>query len=173
MRRLLTIIALILLAGCGGGGGATLSPLPSSGAAPTPETSGPLTLALEVETAGDARRIVLSARDAVDLYQLAATLEYDASRYQLVEAVSGGGLGNAAESYFICEETAPGQLDFAYTRRYYGPGASGEVRLLEVVVNPLAEFALSDFSISDQPGALLARDGAKRELAVTAAGVRQ
>lgn len=173
MRKLLTLFAMILLAGCGGGGQATLSPLPAGRPAPASNDARSLTLKLQAEDAGANRRVVLVATDAVDLYQLAGTLTYDSSRYQLVEAASAGGLGEPDDSYFMCQETEPGRLDFAYTRRFYGPGVTGEVPLLDVVVSPSAQFSLADFAIDDQPGELLARDSAKRELAIVTPEVQQ
>jgi len=175
MRKLLTLLTLLLLAGCGGSGGgsATLVPLPAG--QPQPEVQAPagLTLALTAEPDGADQRVVLTAESAADLYQLAGSLEFDAGRYQLVEAVSGGGLGAAADSYFVCEPTLPGRLDFAYTRRYYGPGASGDVRLLEVLVSPVGTFSLGDFALSDEPDALLARDSARQRIAVTGPEVQR
>ncbi|MCH7471558.1 hypothetical protein IIA79_01200, partial [bacterium] len=67
---------------------------------------------------------------------------------------------------FFSGEPVPGELAFAYTRRYFGPGASGPVDLLSVKITPLDHFTLSDFELDTSPGALIVRDSAKRELVV-------
>ena len=79
---------------------------------------------------------------------------------------SAGGLGGEQDSYFLWEETQPGRIDFAYTRRYFGPGASGDVNLLRVEFESLEETGGPDFALDSSPGALLARDSAKRQFEV-------
>ena len=83
---------------------------------------------------------------------------------------AGGGLGKPPEAYFVWGERTPGRLDFAYTKRFYGPGATGTVPLLSVRVSTRAGFSLGDFTLDTAAGTLLARDSAKREFGVTLAG---
>jgi hypothetical protein len=112
-------------------------------------------------------RVNLHARGATDLYQLAGSLQFDGGRYRVINIEAGGGLGGPEDAYFIGRETRPGNVDFAYTRRAYGAGASGDPWLLSLVVEPQAgELRLGDFSLDETARRLLVRDSHKRALPV-------
>jgi hypothetical protein len=169
MRRIAALLGLLLLAACQGGGGTapTLTPTAPDQVGEPPN---PLQLEITAAEAGDLWRVTLQAPQAQDLYQLAGTLVYDPALYTVATVEAGGGLGGPEESYFVWGERAPGRIDFAYTRRYYGTGASGPAALLSVRVNPIAEFALTDFTLDTSADALLARDSLKRVLEVNLDG---
>ncbi|MBN2081441.1 hypothetical protein JW859_04445 [bacterium] len=163
MKRLLTVLALILLAGCGGGGGAPIQLPDDSG---TAGEVGAVTLQLSARAEDGSWRVVLSAPNATDLYQLAGTLAFDPADYTVVDCRAGGGLGAPEECYFLSGEAIAGELDFAYTRRFHGAGASGDLCLLEVLVQPAAEFRLADFSLATGTEALKVRNSQRQLLRV-------
>lgn len=169
MKRLTALIGLLLLAACQGGGG-TAPTLARATPDPFGAPPGPLQLELNAADTGDQWRVTLQAPQAQDLYQLAGTLLYDPARYSIVTVEAGGGLGGPEESYFVWGQRTPGRIDFAYTRRYHGKGASGPTALLSVRFRPLAGFALADFTLDAAEGALLARDSLKRVLEVSLDG---
>jgi hypothetical protein len=172
MRRSIILISLVVLTGCAGGAmhprvgpGATAGPDgPGSGQA---KTAGELQLQLSAAAEGGAYRLMLSAPNAADIYQIAGTLAYDTSRYTLIATEAGGGLGGPEAAYFLAGETAQGRIAFAYTKRAYGPGASGGVNLLSVRVTPNAGFSLGDFSLDTSAGRLLVRNSKKQAFAVS------
>lgn len=112
-------------------------------------------------------RLMLAARDATDLYQVAGTLSYDPARYDLLNVEAGGGLGGPEDCYFVGGETVQGRVAFAYTKRWHGAGAQGSVNLLSVVIAPRRAFSLADFSVDTGPGQLLLRNSAKQAFAPT------
>lgn len=156
-------VAVVLFVACGGNGSD-----PDS-SAPLPTETGSdrqvLDLGLSSESYGDGtHRVLLHGHGARDLYQIAGTLNYDPALYEIVLVEAGGGLGNPEQSYFIDNRDVPGSLDFAYTRRWHGPGVDGDPLLLSVKVRPLGAFELSDFSIDTSADALRLRDSQKQDL---------
>src|SRR4051812_11195913 len=120
------IILLVLLAGCGGGhrapSGSSQTPAPGgSGNSPTPNAdAGSVRLVLDAKPDGGEWRVNLRAPGASDLYQVGGTLAFDTTKYQVVAVEAGGGLGQPDTSYFVGQETEPGRVAFAYTKRYWG-----------------------------------------------------
>jgi len=172
MRRFLAAILLILAVGCRSGTGTPIPEASSPGVGYTPPATPPSGLELQLNATAeqDSWRITLSAPSATDLYQLAGTLIYEPERYTLRSVEAGGGLGGPQDAYFVWGEHDHGRLDFAYTKRYYGAGFSGQVSLLSIRVNALDGFRLADFRLDTSTGKLLARDSAKRGFAVQLAG---
>jgi len=166
MKRLLTALALVLLAGCGGGGSGTGTTIPLPDDAGTADETGAVTLELSAQAQDGNWRVVLSAPAATDLYQLAGTLAYDPADYTVLDCQAGGGLGAPEECYFLSGEAAAGEVDFAYTRRFHGAGASGDLCLLAVLVQSTGEFRLADFSLETAADQLVVRDSQRRRLAV-------
>jgi len=168
MRRKLVLFFMLLLAGCGSS--EVLAPLEQL-VSPSPDTAGTkaLSLAITALEQDGHWEVMLEAHDAQDLYQIAATVTYDTSGYVIENVSAGGGLGEPASSYFAWGEHQPGQLDFGYTKRYYGAGADGTVLLIKLTVSPVAGFDLGDFAIDTSAGQLLARDSLKHEIAVSIA----
>jgi hypothetical protein len=172
MRFNSTLLGALLLAlvGCGGGdsdairaGGPNSQPVGAS-------EQGDAAIELSTVKEGVNHRVNLHARGALDIYQIAGTLSFDGGRYSVVGIEAGGGLGGPEDAIFLCAESAPGRLDFAYTKRAYGPGVSGDAWLLSVLVEPQAgAFSLGDFSLAEGPGKLLVRDGRKQALSVSVA----
>jgi hypothetical protein len=160
----LCIIAVLLSCpGCGGSSSLATNPnTPGGGARP-----GEAKLALTATAEGSDYRLALSAPGALDLYQIAGTLRFDAQRYTLISAEAGGGLGSPEACLFIGSEIEPGRVAFAYTKRFYGPGANGDISLLTVRITPKAGFKLSDFSLETGPGKLVVRDSKKQVLSVS------
>lgn len=155
MRRLLTLIGIVLLAGCRGGAG-----LDGPAAENNP---GQLQLLLSAVQAGADWDLILSAHQASDLYQIAGALEFDATRYELLSSEAGGGLGGPDDSYFLAEQRQLGRLDFAYTMRFWGSGANGSLELLRLRVRAQNEMHLTDFELRTGPGELIARNGRKQQ----------
>jgi hypothetical protein len=60
---------------------------------------------------------------------------------------------------------------FAYTKRFWGPGADGDVWLVSLRVRPNGTFNAADFSLL-KDAKLLARDSKKRKIEVTAGGAK-
>lgn len=162
-RYLLTLVLLCLMAGCHGNSPSTPNLPDSDGTG----SGGLVQLNLTSQDQDGTWRVTLTAQDASDLYQAAGRLSFPQGEYDVLAVEAGGGLGGPQDCYFAGKETAPGQVDFAYTRRFYGTGVAGEAALLRVVVAPRGKFALKDFRLADEPRLLL-RDSKKRVL--TAAG---
>jgi hypothetical protein len=173
MRIVLLLAVALLLAACGGGSGSRTNQnngaVPPVADAPGGDAAGRVTLALSAARDGELWRVNLKAPQATDLYQVGGTLAFDGGKYEVESIEAGGGLGQPATSYFIGQETAPGRVDFAYTRRFFGPGASGSVWLVSLRVRPTGQFRLSDFRLDEQ-ARLLARDSKKQSLTVTVGG---
>ena len=165
MKRFLMWIALVVLTGCAGSGQS--SRLTEAGLEPTP---GVLPLRLAAEADGDSVVVELNSPAACDLYQLAGGVSFDAAAYSFVSAEPGGAFGEDTESYFAAGETTPGQIDFAYTKRFHGPGVTGEAGLLRLEFEARGTFNAADFAIVTDPTAILARDSAKEPLEVQAGG---
>ena len=164
MKRYILILILVLIAGCQGGAGTSQNPASPSENTGDPAVAGPIDLQLSAMSDGANERVVLTARDARDLYQIASTIVYDPARYEVLSIEAGGGLGMPEDSYFVAGEPESGRIDFAYTKRFSGPGASGDVNLLHIVVRPLDKFRLSDFRMDNAPGTTLVRDSRKRDV---------
>lgn len=169
LRSILISASLLALLGCGGGAN---SPAGAPGAgqlnAPSSGAPGSAALDLSAQREGASYRVNLYAQGASDLYQIAGTLSFDGGRYRVLTVEAGGGLGSPEEAVFLGTESAPGQVDFAYTKRAYGAGYSGDLWLLSVIVEPQAgDFSLGDFSLDQQPGKLLLRDSKKQALSVS------
>jgi hypothetical protein len=162
VRILLIFLLAYLLAGCQGN---------TSGPASTsdPKPGGNQTAALELDAQPQAGnwRVTLAAEGAVDLYQAAGTLVFPPGAYEVLAIEAGGGLGGPQECFFAGKETTPGKVDFAYTRRFYGPGRDGEVALVSIIVAPHGDFSLADFQVDRDQGALLIRDSAKQPIEVS------
>jgi hypothetical protein len=164
-------IAVLLFVACGGGG-------QPSGVNADPQVDhspDQLRSALDLDLSSEALdngiyRILLHGRHAKDLYQIGATLEFDPALYEIVLVEAGGGLGGPHESYFIDGLTKPGKLDFAYTRRWFGDGISGDPLLLSVKVRPLGKFNKQDFRIDTSAAAIRVRDSKKQEMPFTYKG---
>ncbi len=169
MRTLFLSCFLFVLAGCAGGQlHSRLEPgAPAGTGAGQAVTAGAVRLGLSASAEGGQYRVMLSAPQAGDVYQIAGTLKYNAARYTLTATEAGGSLGGPEAAYFVAGETAPGQIAFAYTKRQYGPGASGSLNLLSVRVTPRSGFSLGDFSLDTAPGRLLVRNSKKQAFAVT------
>jgi hypothetical protein len=173
MRRLLAICLLLLISSCGGGGSQRAgSPAVSNGEQPSPgRTAGALKLQLDAVPDGARWRVNLTAPQAADLYQIAGTLEYDQQGLRIVNIEAGGGLGGPEDAYFLSSTDEPGRIDFAYTMRLYGPGASGSVNLVSFVVESAGGANLSAvqlesaFTLPSSPVALRARDSQRRYFA--------
>ena len=110
------------------------------------------------------------AKGATDLYQAAGRVEFPTGQYQVLAVQAGGGLGGPQECYFVGKETDPGQVDFAYTKKFYGPGVDGDAMLVSLVVVPLGQFAQADFSLAGQPGVVV-RNSEKQAIEI-AGGVK-
>jgi hypothetical protein len=153
MRRLLALVPVLFMCACGGG-----SARLGSGNAPEAagQSGGRAALNISARVEGSMWRVDLMAEDAADLYQIAGTLDIDTAvcSVKLVEA--GGGLGGPESAWFVGETDAGSRLDFAYTKRFHGPGASGDLRLLSVVV----ETTRSGLQPADLERAFTLRQGA-------------
>jgi hypothetical protein len=154
MKRLVTLFALLLLAGCQSGSILDAQP---DGQAPEG-----LNLELTAAKAGSGWAVTLHSADATDLYQLAGTIRFDPGKYRMVNSEAGGGLGGPEDCLFLAEEAHPGRMAFAYTRRIWGEGASGDMVLLRLTVEPQGQFSLADFELLTGNDELLARDSHKR-----------
>jgi hypothetical protein len=166
MRRWIAFISLFFLVGCSGGAaGSRLHTNPGGSVAPA--TAGALKLSLSAAPEGGGYRLMLAAPSAQDLYQIAGAVKYDPQRYDLRTVEAGGGLGGPEDCYFVSGETTTGRIAFAYTKKLYGPGASGSVNLLCLRVTPKAGFSLADFSLDLTPGKLLARNSKKQVFAAS------
>lgn len=178
MRFALILSILVLLASCGGGHrtvrGGQQDLLPGSNRAgqpaPNPD-AGSVKLTLTSEQDGSDWRVNLMAPSASDLYQVGGTLTFDSTRYEVVAVEAGGGLGQPEDSYFVGQETSPGRVSFAYTKRFYGAGNSGKLWLLSLRVHPKGSFSAADFKL-DQNQKLLARDSRKRVMKVEVGGAK-
>lgn len=165
-------ICLLILAACGGGTAkAPASGNQSAGPSAPADTQGELDLALQAQAEGTNWRITLSAPNATDLYQIAGSISYDTTRFSVVTAEAGGGLGGPVEALYVSGEPEPGRLDFAYTKRAAGPGFSGQLNLYSVVVQPLDGAAqlspaqvASEFRLELAEGRIRARDSRKQDL---------
>ena len=164
MRRILALVALLALAGCRGGG---FLPAHSDQDSPSGSTAGKLSLSLDARQQGGDYRLLLAAPSAEDLYQVAGTLLYDPQRYEVVAVESGGGLGDPTQSYFVSGETEQGRLRFAYTKRFWGEGASGPVSLMAIRVRPLSAFRLGDFQLDQRSGMLRVRNSRRDSFSVS------
>jgi hypothetical protein len=169
MRRLILIFSLfLLLAGCAGGSSA--GPRGGQDSAPVIPAAGTLLLDFVTEQVGDEVTVELRAPSAVDLYQVAGTLQFDPLRYEFVAVEAGGGLGQPGEALFVGQESQPGRVDFAYTQRWQGPGRNGLLRLLRLRVRATGQFDRADFSLDLRPDKLRARDSRRRDLAARLEG---
>jgi len=160
---------LLLVAGCHGGGSGQAAQL----------QPGPVDLAAEPGlhlswvSAGDAIEISLTAGEAHDLYQAAATITFPADKYEISNVAPGGGLGNPSETFFAGGETVAGRLEFGYTKRFAGPGEYGDVRLLKFDIAASPEFTISDFKIDYTDSPPLIRDSEKQPIEMPQAGGAQ
>jgi hypothetical protein len=167
MRLGLIVSLLLLLVSCGGGRSAPRSgdqnPPPGNPQAPVDlgPTAGSVHVALNATQDGNEWRVELVAPDASDLYQIGGTLAFDGAKYEVIAVEAGGGLGQPDTSYFVGQQTAPGRVDFAYTKRFFGEGSSGKLSLVHLRVRPTGRFELSDFRL-DRARRLLARDSRRR-----------
>ena len=156
------LLAVLLFVACGGGGGNEQAP---GNVVTQDQLRSTLDLDLSSQAMSDGSyRLLLHGRQAHDLYQIGGTLRFDPVLYSIELVEAGGGLGGPEDSYFVDGQTVPGRLDFAYTKRWYGEGVSGDPLLLSVRVRPLAAFNEQDFSIDTSPGALRVRDSQKQNL---------
>ena len=176
MRLGLLISLLLLLASCGGGqrvrsGQQDQLPGQAPGYPQPNPDAGSVHLTLTADDEGGQWRVNLVAPSASDLYQVGGTLAFDSSKYSVVAVEAGGGLGQPADSYFVGQETSPGRVAFAYTKRYWGNGASGKLWLVSLRVKPTGTFSLADFKL-DPDAKLLARDSKKRVMQVVAGGAK-
>src|SRR5688572_28815146 len=133
MRLAFCIFFLLILTACGKGAAPRQQ---GSGDAPPEGTAGSVRLVLDAEQDGSQWRVNLRAPGARDLYQVGGTLAFDPLKYDVVAVEAGGGLGQPDSSYFAGQETEPGRVSFAYTRRYWGEGASGDLWLVSLRVRP-------------------------------------
>ncbi len=172
MRIALILLVLLILAGCGGGSSSRANPGEQQNNNGASDAAGSVKLTLDAVQEGNVWRINLRAPRASDLYQVAGTLAFDTLKYDVVAVEAGGGLGTPENSYFAGQETSPGRVAFAYTRRYYGAGVSGDTWLVSLRVSPSATFSLSDFTLLQGDGAVLCRDSQKRKLAVSVGGAK-
>jgi hypothetical protein len=177
MRLGLFISLLLLLASCGGHGGTRGAGQqnPPGGlqtGQPTPNPdAGSVRVTLDAQQDGGEWRVNLMAPSASDLYQIGGTLAFDSSKYSVVGVEAGGGLGQSDNSYFVGQETSPGRVAFAYTKRFWGAGASGKLWLVSLRVRPTGSFSLADFKL-DENQKLLARDSKKRVMKVEIGGAK-
>lgn len=163
-------IAAVLFVACGGG--------QSSGINANRQVEpgqDQLRTALNLELSSEALdngsyRVYLYGRQARDLYQIAGSLLFDTGLYTVELVEAGGGLGGPDESYFVDGQSEAGRLDFAYTRRWFGDGISGDPLLLSVTFRPLGSFSEKDFSIDSSPGAIRVRDSHKQDLQFSCEG---
>jgi hypothetical protein len=186
----LICVAAFALAACGGsgvsrnnvttGGNTPATPAGLDGAAaPHAQSAGGLSLAFRAVPEGSDWRVTLAAPSARDLYQIAGSVEFDASQFEIVSPEAGGGLGGPGDAFFTAKESTPGKLDFAYTIRRYGPGRDGAVDLLSLLVrqkNPasgLSDTALARaFRLQTADGATLARSSSKQRFELNLQEVR-
>lgn len=167
IKPLLTVLFLLLLMGCGGGGSVPGAqqldqPLPVNN---QPADSDQARLVLDAEALGNGEwSLMLRASQASDLYQIAGTLQFDPNAYELLSVEAGGGLGDPSEAYFVNSGGRNGELDFAYTSRYYGRINSGDLNLLRLKLRPTTEFSLADFSLPLETDSLLIRNSGKQLL---------
>ena len=115
----------------------------------------------------------MAANDTADLYQIAATIRFPAGQYEIDRIEAGGGLGGPEESFFVGDVTEPGKLDFAYTRRFLGPGRNGRIQLISFRANFQGAFSLDDFAVADAPADLVVRDGSKQAITMQLPGGAQ
>jgi hypothetical protein len=167
MRVALPVLIFLLVSACGKGVGTPRQ----QGSQPGDGTAGTVRLTLTSEEVEGEYRVNLQAPGASDLYQVAGTLTFDPLKYEVVAIEAGGGLGQPDSSYFAGQETAPGRAVFAYTRRFWGEGADGDLWLVSLRVRPRGAFRLADFAV-DRESRLLARDSKKRELEVETGGAK-
>jgi hypothetical protein len=173
MRLALIVSLLLILASCGGGGSRPRTGQPDAPAGgvqqpgqPQPDpAAGSLRVTLTSEQDGNDWRVTLTAPSASDLYQIGGTLAFDSAKYEVVSIEAGGGLGQPGDSYFVGKESSPGKVGFAYTKRYWGSGASGKLALVSLRVRPVGAFSLTDFKL-DPAAKLLARDSQRRVMRV-------
>jgi hypothetical protein len=168
LKQLLTLLVLLLLMGCGGSGHDSGLPLtvsdPDSGQPGSQlEHAANLVLAAQALESGE-WSLMLSSREASDIYQIAGSLLFDQTKYEIVSVEAGGGLGGPDEAYFVNSYESAGELDFAYTSRYFGSIHSGNINLLRLKIRPVDSFSLTDFSLPTTPDKLLVRDSHKRAL---------
>lgn len=177
LRTFLSVCCTLLLLplfACGGGRRATTADDGNAApAAPDSQRSaGKLELTLTAAPEGGNWRVSLAAPEAIDLYQIAGSLDFDPAAYEVLSQEAGGGLGDPTQALYISRETSPGHLDFAYTRRNYGSGASGDLLLYSLLVRPRgaevvdAAQVTSAFKLDQGAGHLLARDSSKRSFAL-------
>jgi len=117
--------------------------------------------------------VELTASGIDDLYKVAGTLNFPSGGYAVERIEAGGGLGGPGESFFFGKETSPGHIDFAYTKRYFGPGESGNLRILRIILGKTGQVVAGDFVLDNSPGKLMLRDSAKREINLAQAGGAQ
>ncbi|MCB1186855.1 hypothetical protein KDL29_06770 [bacterium] len=169
LKSIITCLTLLTLLGCGGGGAdrggnADLSP---GGNAPLPGSVDERSVSLLLEATpiqGDEWSLMLSAEDATDIYQLAGSVLFDPTMYEITSVEAGGGLGGPEDAYFVNSSADEGKLDFGYTSRWFGRVNSGDLNLLRLRVRALGDFSLGDFSLPLEPDSLRVRDSQKREL---------
>ena len=171
MRNSIWIVVTLCLAACAAGcrGNSAAVNLPASGGSnPAGGQANTVRLTLDAKQEAGDYRLILSAPNASDLYQLAGTLVYDPQRYTLQRVEAGGGLGGPEASYLFDGEHTAGRHAFAYTKRYAGPGANGAVSLLHFIVVPLqGKFKLDDFKLDTTAGQLKVRDSKKHDFSVS------
>ena len=167
MQKILAVVAALMLMGCGGGG-SDLAQVTDTG---IPEGNPGLDLLGSQQDGG--WRIDLIVREASDLYQIAASVNYPPEKYKVVLVESGGGLGGPLDSFFASGETEPGNIDLAYTKRYAGHGADGDLRLASIKVIPVGEFNIRDFRIDSEEHKLLVRDSNRQPVKLPLSGGSQ
>lgn len=161
---------LILLVGCSGSGNQSLLSVQDPQESPD---AGVVQLALKAVQAGTTYKVTLLSPAASGLYQIAGSLEYDSQRYSLLSVEPGGGLGDADDTYFAWGEPWTGSIDFAYTRRFHGPGVEGQAGLVVFTVDAPDGFSATDFRLDTAPGSLVVRDSSKQAMEARLTGVSQ
>ncbi|MCC7478587.1 hypothetical protein IT575_09035 [bacterium] len=167
----LCALTLLLLCSCGGNGAkAPASGTQGNAGGNQSPPAREIALSLSARPEGQNWRVTLAAPLARDLYQFAGSISYDNTRYEVLAAEAGGGLGDPSQALYVSGEPEPGRLDFAYTRRMAGPGMDGNLNLYSIVVRPLsndpadAAAVAADFQLDLSPERIKARDSRRQDL---------